>query len=254
MKVHKILKNTSFVGLLTLSAVLSNAFITKRWNLKDVAIRPVESPRKLSRETYSRQLSKLRNEFGGNKHIASEVELECLAALSFYPELKDTRIIFDHQEIAFTMQTQPRLDFLYKNKKGRSYCITINSNKGNRKGLAVSELSFSAVAGWIGHELAHIADYERLNAVGILGYATNYLLAAPHRWIERRTDEIAIQHGLGYPLLEGVEYLLRHTKADKAYKQGLIDNYLSPQEILLEIRKRQPQAVEAEDAVSHIEF
>ena len=42
----------------------------------------------LTRESFEENLSALKNEFGNKKIIPAEIELECLAALSFYPELK----------------------------------------------------------------------------------------------------------------------------------------------------------------------
>lgn len=232
--------------IFTLSKVLAgifvfvafNAFTTLEFSLIDAPLAPVESPDHLTAKMFKSQLALMKKKYGRRKTIDPYLEAPCLAALSFYPELKDVRIIFERSAIDFTMQTQPEMDFLLLEKSARTYCITVNTNCGVRKGVNLRELSFNALTGWIGHELAHIADYERLSASGIVGYGTAYLFDEPRRIIERRTDLIAIQHGLGYPLLEGVQFLIDSKTADAEYKKGLINHYLSPGEIVGEIKKR----------------
>src|SRR6266403_1361613 len=79
----------------------------------------------LKRENFENYLSELRNEFGNKKIIPADLELECLAALSFYPELKNTDIEFRFGQLNFTMVSKPKFRSVLKNKTERKYLILI---------------------------------------------------------------------------------------------------------------------------------
>src|SRR5438552_9184989 len=79
----------------------------------------------LKRENFENYLSELRNEFGNKKIIPAELELECLVALSFYPELKNTDIEFRFGKLNFTMISKPKFRSVLKDKTERQYLIMI---------------------------------------------------------------------------------------------------------------------------------
>jgi len=58
------------------------------------------------------------------------------------------------------MQAQPKWFFVFRSKKNRNYVININTNEGYT-GITYKDLSFNSLVGWLGHEMAHIADYNK---------------------------------------------------------------------------------------------
>src|SRR5215468_6276144 len=73
----------------------------------------------LKRENFESNLSTLKNKFSNKKVIPSEIELECLTALSFYPELKNTDIEFRFGDLNFTMISKPRFKSILKDRERR---------------------------------------------------------------------------------------------------------------------------------------
>ena len=63
--------------------------------------------RNIDKEISKQDLPTLRNTYGRHKSFFSEIELPALAALSFYPELKNTQIRLVKANITMTMETQP---------------------------------------------------------------------------------------------------------------------------------------------------
>src|SRR6476659_3042617 len=114
----------------------------------------------LERGNFEDDLSALRNEFGNKKIFPAEIEMECLAALSFYPELKNTDIEFRFGNLNFTMISKPRFKSILKDRTQRQYVIIIQKPGLSKNNLEWKELSFNAMVGWIGHELGHILHYS----------------------------------------------------------------------------------------------
>ena len=193
------------------------------------------APFYLAREHFEGNLQGLRNEFGNKKIIPSEIELECLTALSFYPELKNTEIAFRFGNLNFTMISQPRLKSILYNRARRQYVITIQKQGLSRNSIDWRDLSFNAMVGWIGHELGHVLHYSHKSSGGIMFVGMKYAIPGYRRKMERFTDQLAIQHHLGYALFEGVDYTLNSSKASEHYKQSQEKFYLKPEEIIARI-------------------
>ncbi|MEY4903575.1 MAG: hypothetical protein RLZZ292_1390 [Bacteroidota bacterium] len=222
------------VGLLILTCLSAfSALSAYRYffavNIDDPAF--VESD--LTSDTLS--IDSLRARFGQNKKIPTAVEKECLVALSHFPEFAQTRIDFEYAPISFTMESQPKLSFLFLPKSKRQYKILINSDPRSTN-LDYQELSFNGKIGWIGHELGHIYDYERMSTVQIIGLGISYYEDSFRRVVEHRTDQNAIQHGLGDALAEGVSFLMERGNA--RYLSVQDDYYMSVQEIKISSRLR----------------
>jgi hypothetical protein len=107
----------------------------------------------LKKEFFEDKLSELKKEFGNKKTIPPELELECLAALSFYPELKNKPIEFRLGAIKTTMLARPELNFIFRSKKKRKYVVIISYPDNKKTNLNWETLSFNSLVGWIGHEL-----------------------------------------------------------------------------------------------------
>lgn len=91
-------------------------------------------------------------------------------------------------------------------------------------------LPFDARVGVLGHEMAHVTDYEKLSTIEIIFYGIRYFNRSQRRIIEYRTDSIAVAHGLGYQLQHFAEYVQSSSISDdyKSYKR---DIYMTSEEI-----------------------
>lgn len=188
----------------------------------------------LQKETFTARMEELEMRYGRNKIIPAELETECLAALSFYPELKNTTIEFKFGEMASssTMESRPKFSSIFRKREKRKYVIIINKKGASKLGLQWSELSFNALVGWIGHELGHILHYSNKSAGGILFMGLKYVATNYKRKMERFTDQLAIQHNLGLALFEGTDYTLNCSNAKESYKNKSKKKYLLPGEII----------------------
>ncbi|HEY7161775.1 MAG TPA: hypothetical protein VH815_10975, partial [Acidobacteriota bacterium] len=193
----------------------------------------------LKRENFENNLSVLKNEFSNNKIIPAEIEVECLAALSFYPELRNTDIEFRFGNLDFTMVSRPKLKSILKGRERRQYIIIIQKPGLSRNNLDWKELTFNAMVGWIGHELGHVLHYSHKSSGGVLLVGIKYAFPGYRRKMERFTDQLAIQHNLGYALYEGVDYTINSSHATAHYKNSQEKFYLHPEEILERINSKE---------------
>ena len=172
----------------------------------------------------------LKNIYGNNKEFIPGYELQSLVALSFYPELIDTRITFKLADKESVAKTTITFSSVF-NSGDKHFIIYINNNK-NSTGLLLNEGSFQAQVGAIGHELAHAADFDKKNFVGMISWGIKYLFKRSRMNIERETDISTIRHGLGIELYYFVDFVLNHSTANSQYKKFKRLNYLTPAEIL----------------------
>jgi hypothetical protein len=193
----------------------------------------------LRKETYEHNLAVLREQFGGNKTLPAELELECLVALSFYPELKNTAIEFRFGKSNFTMTSKPKFNCILMDKHRREYVVTIEKPGSSKNNIEWSELTFNAIVGWIGHELGHIVHYSHKTNTGVAFIGVKYAVPGYRRKMERFTDQIAVQHDLGYALYEGVDYTMNRSYATEHYKKCQQKYYLQPEEIIDRIHSKQ---------------
>jgi hypothetical protein len=185
----------------------------------------------LQEDSFKYKRTQLKNEFGNNKFFARGIELECLTALSFYPELKNTYIRFQFGKPLSTMVSKPKLKSVFNNRGEREYVITIKEPGISKNGFDWQELHFNALVGWIGHELAHIVHYSKKTNAGVLFTAIKYAFPCYRKKMERFTDQLAINHNLGEAIYEGTDYTLNHSGASNHYKKYLKKYYLLPDEI-----------------------
>jgi hypothetical protein len=103
--------------------------------------------------------------------------------------------------------------------------------------LLFKHLSFNALLGALGHELAHVADFQSKTTWDIIGHAVKNVSA---RYIDRfefNTDAICIAHGLGYQLLEWSSFVraTMHTVnwlgPDYAHRPKNRERYMNPSTI-----------------------
>ena len=134
--------------------------------------------------------------------IPLEYEKQILIALSYFPELKNSRIKFrlKHRHTLFT--TRPSIISVFKRSRNRKYIITISDrSKDILTPLLLKNLDFNAQIGVLGHELSHVADFSGKNSFGLLRIALGNLSEKFLTRFEFQTDSTCIAHGLGYQLL-----------------------------------------------------
>ncbi len=181
-------------------------------------------------------------EFGAKKEIPKSVEKQVLTALSFYPELKDTKIIFKLRKTKTPLSARPRIFSIFKSKKRRTYIITISTESVDYLNpILFSNLPYNAQVGVIGHELGHIVYYKDRSTFQLLGLGFKILNSKYVDEFEFNTDRSAIEYGLGYQLLDWSAYVRQALNIDKW--QGATNNdtesgpeenerYMNPKTIL----------------------
>jgi hypothetical protein len=193
-----------------------------------------------AQESFNDSLTYYRKIFRKTKKISKKddrLELAFYVALRHYPELRNTKIKVRFKKIKSTMVAQPEADFIVKSRSDRRYKIIINSTKENI-GMNYEDLTFNALVGWIGHELAHITDYSKKSNGQLVQFISNYLFSRKHmKHTENCADKEAVKRGLGYALYEGVHELFKNPKIFKKYKDRNKEFYLTPEEILAEIKQ-----------------
>jgi hypothetical protein len=189
----------------------------------------------LQKENFIGRVEELRKNFGENKIIPIEFEIPCLAALSFYPELKHTPIEFKFGHLSSTMVSRPKMMSVFRKPSNREYTIIIQDDDNAKTSLNWSELSFNSLVGWIGHELGHILHYTHKTGGGIVFTGIKYALPGYRKKMERFTDQLAIQHNLGFALYEGIDYTINHSNASARYIRKQKKFYLQPEEIITRI-------------------
>lgn len=172
----------------------------------------------------------------------NSIEKEVKTALDFYPELSDVSI-----EIKFkknikksTMQAQPRFSSFFKSKEYRGYVILISEKfKISDKEFATKDIPSDILIGWIGHELGHIIDYQNRSKLNLIWFGLKYVLSDNHIIeAERAADTFAVANGMESYILKTKDFILNNAEITPSYKLRIVKYYLSPEEIIDIVNKR----------------
>lgn len=184
----------------------------------------------------------LKNKFGRHKIIPAIFQKPILIALSFYPELKNTPILFRIKRRHTTLQTRSTWAGLFKRIDKRSYVITISdSTEPALTPLLFKNVSFNAETGAAGHELAHVADFSGYSFLHLLKHAISNISPKYLDRFEFKTDSICIAHGLGYQLLAWSKNVRKQMNTvnwrgpDYVHKPQNTERYMNPSTILQRI-------------------
>ncbi|MEO0473096.1 MAG: hypothetical protein AAF206_26005 [Bacteroidota bacterium] len=172
----------------------------------------------------------LQMNYGQNKVFIDQYKKVSLVALSYYPELKETDIEFVHQKLNTTLAARPKMGSVFKKAGKRKYQIFINNHESCE--IPLDAAPFNAQVGVIGHELAHIVDYEKRNTNKIFGAGLSYATRQSKASFEKQTDRITIEHGLGWQLHHWADFVLKYSKANDKYLAFKERIYLTPKQIL----------------------
>ncbi|MCC5612971.1 hypothetical protein LC612_41360 [Nostoc sp. CHAB 5834] len=190
--------------------------------------------------------------FRQNKLIPSPIEKNVLVALSFYPELKNTPIqfVFKPKIKSSIMQAQPVFGTLLAKKSSRKYRINISALFTlTHTAIPIHQLPDDILIGWIGHELGHIMDYENRSNTGLIGFGLSYLTSPRYvKKVEQIADQFAVSHGLGPYLIKTKRFILDHAELPQAYKDKIARLYVSPEEIVEQVRMLEEQKLHDQQA------
>lgn len=189
-------------------------------------------------------------EYGVNKTIPKIMEESILIALSHYPELKETKInfVFKQDIKKSVMQAQPILGSLLVGKEGRAYQINISSMfKLTHSAMPIHQLPKGILIGWIGHELGHIMDFESRSTFGLIKFGFGYLFSERYlKQAEVIADTYAVNHGLGEYIVQTKRFILNQSDLPEIYKARIARLYLSPDDIVDQIRKLEKAKADAQ--------
>lgn len=172
----------------------------------------------------------LRNSYSINKKYPKQYETEFLTALSYFPKLRNVNIEVKEKHLEdAALESQPVFRLIGK----REYVIYISPFSENKyiHYSLFHNLPFNARVGVIGHELAHIENYNSKSLLSLIAEFLFYNFSEKYfNRIENQTEKSVIEHGLGFQLLSWSEYQY-FTKIAR----GLDDAYFSPNRIRKEI-------------------
>lgn len=173
----------------------------------------------------------LRKIYGIGKKIPAQYELSVLIALSYFPELKKSTIIFKSAQINTTLNARPTtLSVILRKKTKRKYIIRINTSERDSV-VTFNQVPFNARIGLLGHEFNHFIDYRRRNAFQIINRLMDYTTPERKQKFEQEIDRMTIRRGLGWLLYDWSVFVLQKSNASKSYKRYKRHIYLEPQEI-----------------------
>jgi len=150
------------------------------------------------------EITNLKAKYGNHKTLIADYEKQMLIALSYFPELKDTKIKFRLKNRETPLATRPTVVSMLRSAKKRTYIITISRKSTNYlDAIVFKNLNYNAQIGVLGHELCHISDYltkgfVKMNRIGLDIVFSKKKIDA----FEFNTDMSCINHGLGYQLLD----------------------------------------------------
>lgn len=185
--------------------------------------------------------------------IPESISKEINAALEYYPELKETPIKFKFKKNIkkSTMQAQPTFGSFFRTRKNRKYVVLISETfKISDKKFLTKDIPSDILIGWIGHELGHVIDYANRSKLNLIWFGIKYLLSDTHIVeAERAADTYAVQHNMEEFILKTKDFILNNADVEEAYKLRIKKYYLSPEEIMDIIEKRDTSSVKTEPVV-----
>lgn len=129
-----------------------------------------------------------------------------LLALRFYPELKNTKIQFVTKNTLTPLSARPSFLSIFKKARKRKYKIIISKRSIQKLDpIIFKNLTFNSQIGVIGHELAHIADFNKMKLKHFIKLAFKHFSKRSMDSFEFNTDKSCIEHGLGHQLLSWSE-------------------------------------------------
>jgi tetratricopeptide (TPR) repeat protein len=232
------MENKSCVGLLQLDEAVQKIGLKKKTFLFVAmffyvisASGQIERIRKIDSLSFIQEKDTLDLLYGQNKKIPEDYKLCFLIAISHYPELTESKIVFKNAKIKTTLNTRPTiLSTIFRDELKRKYIIRVNNSKKPNKVL-INQADFNSKVGLIGHELGHVLDYSHASAFGVMKRGFSYLTKKSKKEYENKIDLLTIQKGLGWQLHDWSHFVLHNSGATDKYKKFKQEIYLSHEQI-----------------------
>lgn len=199
-----------------------------------------QAPRTYIQSPDSSLYDALLAEFGQHKSLAKGFEIQCLIALSHYPELKEVPIDFLVEPAFIPLASRPDPVSVLFPWINRKYLVIISNESADFfEPILIRNLPFNEQVGVVGHELAHTVYYLDKSSfqLGCIAYCYEYENDF-HTNFERDTDKRGVAHGLGHQLYDYAFFVRRafgNSEEEIAAAEG--GTYLSPNELLEEMGK-----------------
>jgi hypothetical protein len=190
------------------------------------------APKSFDSLTIAANASKYTTNLSNKYTVPKEHELAIAVALSYYPELADTKIKFKYQKINTTLNARPTvISLLFSKREDRIYILRLN-NSSKDSVISVSNVPFNAKIGLFAHEFSHFTDYSKKSVFGIIGRGISYTSKKSKASFEKEIDLKTIQRGLGWQLYDWSYFVLNVSTADMKYKEFKKETYMTPESIL----------------------
>jgi len=177
-------------------------------------------------------LDSLKTIYQVNKEVPSNYELPIYIALSYFPELEKSKIVFKEAKIKTTLNARPTVgSLLFRNRRKRKYVVRINTTKRD-SAVLLNEVPLNAMIGLFGHEFCHFIDYRSKSLFGVLERMFNYTSKKAKENFEKEIDQMTIERGLGWQIYDWSYYVLNLSNASESYKKYKELFYLEPEEII----------------------
>lgn len=210
---------------------MKNIFVLFFCSFTFFSFSQITSTRTIDSLVYYEFIDSLKTNFGQNKTISPKYELSILIALSYIPELKETKIKFKETKIKTSLNARPTISSLFfKKKEKRTYVVRINNSQKDSIAL-LSKAPFNARIGVFAHEFCHFKDYNTRNFNGIMQRLSAYKKDETKEAFEKEIDNCTITQGLGWQLYDWAYHVLHNANAKKEYIKFKRLIYLEPSEI-----------------------
>lgn len=147
---------------------------------------------------------------GVNKKIPEGFEKQILFALSYFPELKCSKINFRLKKSkSGIIATRPAWTSIFRRSSRRTYIVIINDMPGDDSARFIQwrNSPVNGQVGIVGHELCHILYFNDRSGLGLIGLGIKHISRKFMDEFENKTDSVNIERGLGYQLLDWNIYL-----------------------------------------------
>ncbi|MFT5859073.1 MAG: hypothetical protein ACI865_001169 [Flavobacteriaceae bacterium] len=191
----------------------------------------VHQQRMLDSSSFATQKIELRRRFGHNKEIPEDFELTILTALSYFPELDSTTIIFKMKKINTSLNARPKFgSALFRRGFKRKYVVRICPPTAEKR-ITLDQVAFNGRVGVLGHEFNHLKDYSNRSFFGIIGRGFAYMTKKSKEKFEKEIDRRTIEIGLGWQLYDWAKFVSEESIATEKYKVFKRAIYLESAEI-----------------------
>jgi hypothetical protein len=171
-------------------------------------------------EAMNSAYASLKDSISADKQIPASVDKQVLYTLSFFPELRKTKIVFKVKKSkSGIISTRPTIGSIFRRSSKRRYLVIMNDSTMGRRLPSFTNSRVNGQVGILGHELCHILYFQRKSGFGLIGLGIKHLSKRFMDNFENKTDSLNIERGLGFQLMDWKAYL------DKAFRTMNVDGF-----------------------------